>query len=149
MEGISIKGLPSCWKMPCLLLAVFTVSLWWYVPWLASDRSLTKTTYQMFVFEVSIFFLSQLQLQSLYIKHPAVLLSFKSKSCIVINNAVPKGSFFFKGQGKLLLIIAKGQFSQIHTNRFLTHPAFNFDRNYVLIMSTLHEQGVPKEILPI
>lgn len=49
----------------------------------------------------------------------------------MIKNAVAKGSFFFKGQEKLLLINAKGQFSQTHTYspHFLTHPALSSDRS--------------------
>jgi len=41
----------------------------------------------------------------------------------VINNAAAKRSFFCKGQGKLLLINAKGQFSQAHANSFPNTPS--------------------------
>lgn len=145
MEGFSIKGFPSCREMLCLLLAVrFTASLWSHIPCLARDKSLTKTTTKCLYLRNQFFFLASSNYESICIK-----LSFKSKSCIVINNA--KGSFFFKGRGKLLLINAKGQFSQTQTNssHFLTHPALNSDRSYAHIKSTLRQQGIAIEILPV
>lgn len=136
MEGFSIKDLPSRREMLCLLPAVrFTVSLWSYIPCLARDTSLTKTTTKRLYLKNLYFSLASSNYQSVRMKYPSVLLSFKSKSCIVINNAVAKGSFSCKGQGKLLLVHAKGQFSQ-------THPALNSHRGY---SHTLCQQGVPRD----
>lgn len=139
MEGFSIKDLPGRREILCLLPAVrFTISLCSYIPCLARDASLTKTTTKCSHLKNQYYSLASSNYQSIGMKYPSVLRSFKSKSFIVINNAVAKGSFSCKGQGRLLLVHAKGQFSQ-------THPALNSHRGY---SHTLCQQGAPRNILP-